>query len=52
LVGDVIKLSSGNLIFADGLVVNSNELSINEQAINGLTNPVLKNSVNYCKKKI
>ena len=42
--GDVVLLSTGNLIPADGMVLSSNDLFVNQAALTGETFPVEKRS--------
>lgn len=44
VVGDIVLVDSGNKILADGRLLESNDLSVNESALTGESNPVKKNA--------
>lgn len=44
VVGDIVKLSSGDRVVADIRIIKSNHLSIEESAITGETLPIVKSS--------
>jgi P-type Ca2+ transporter type 2C len=44
LPGDIMKLEEGNMIPADGMAVQSNDLSVNESILTGESIPVEKNA--------
>lgn len=47
VVGDVVYLSPGDIVPADGSLLESNNLRINESKINGESMPVSKNNINH-----
>jgi P-type E1-E2 ATPase len=51
LVGDVVQLSEGMEIPADGFLIEANEITTDESAMTGETDPVHKNTYDKCKKK-
>jgi P-type E1-E2 ATPase len=51
LVGDLILISEGMDIPADGLLIESNEITSDESAMTGESDPVKKNILKFCLKK-
>lgn len=51
LVGDVVQLNEGMEIPADGYLLEANEISTDESAMTGETDPVHKNTLERCVKK-
>lgn len=50
LVGDVVMLSEGMEIPADGLLLEANEITTDESAMTGETDPIKKNTYEKCLK--
>ena len=50
--GDIVILESGNYVPADGRIIESNNLKIEESSLTGETEAVLKESEKICKKNI
>jgi P-type E1-E2 ATPase len=48
LVGDIMLIFEGMEIPADGLVLESSELTTDESAMTGETDPIKKNLLSYC----
>jgi len=48
LVGDICQIFYGHLIPADGLVIESNDLKIDESSLTGETNLIKKALINLC----
>ena len=51
LVGDIMAVREGMDMPADGLLLESNEISTDESAMTGETDPIQKNVLKYCIKK-
>ena len=51
LVGDMMTVREGMEMPADGILVESNEISTDESAMTGETDPIQKNVLKYCIKK-
>lgn len=51
LVGDVVQLNEGMEIPADGFLIEANEISTDESAMTGETDPIHKNIYEKCLKK-
>ena len=51
LVGDVIQISGGMEVPADGIVIEANELVADESAMTGETKPIKKNTLPRCIEK-
>ena len=51
LVGDIIKIDYGNIIPADGLMVEGNEIRIDESSMTGETDLCLKSTYDKCIDK-
>ena len=52
LVGDVVALSEGMEIPADGILIQANEITTDESAMTGETNPIKKNTIFGCVEKM
>lgn len=48
LVGDVLKLNYGNIIPADGIVISSNEMKVDESALTGESDNIEKERIEKC----
>lgn len=48
MVGDVVKLQEGMEIPADGIVIKASELTTDESAMTGETDPIKKNVIDVC----
>lgn len=51
LVGDIVTICEGMEIPADGILLESNEITTDESAMTGETEPVHKNILKNCLKK-
>lgn len=51
LVGDVVQLAEGMEIPADGFLIESNEITTDESAMTGETDPIHKNTFDKCQRK-
>jgi P-type E1-E2 ATPase len=51
LVGDVVLVFEGMEIPADGLVLEASDLTADESAMTGETDPIKKNILSYCIEK-
>ena len=51
LVGDLVQISEGMEIPADGFVTDASELTADESAMTGETDPVMKNTISHCIEK-
>lgn len=51
LVGDIIHIQEGMEIPADGILIESNEITTDESAMTGETDPIHKNILKACIKK-
>lgn len=51
LVGDLVQIQEGMDISADGLVLQASELTCDESAMTGETEPLKKNTLSVCIKK-
>jgi len=50
LVGDIVKLSQGMVIPADGIIIQSDELKIDESSLTGESNMIKKYNLESCFK--
>lgn len=50
LVGDIVKLTQGMVIPADGIIIESDDLKIDESSLTGESNLMKKNSLENCLK--
>ncbi|KRX11210.1 P-type ATPase, cytoplasmic domain N [Pseudocohnilembus persalinus] len=48
MVGDIIKIVEGMEIPADGILIKASEVSTDESAMTGETDPIKKNTIKYC----
>jgi P-type E1-E2 ATPase len=51
LVGDIVAINEGMEIPADGILIESNDITIDESSMTGETNPIIKNILSVCVKK-
>lgn len=51
VVGDIIMVETGDKIVADGRLLDSNDLSVDESALTGESLPVSKNADKVCQKE-
>lgn len=51
LVGDVVLVFEGMEIPADGLVLEASDLTADESAMTGETDPIKKNILSFCIEK-
>lgn len=51
LVGDVISINEGMEIPADGILIESNDITTDESAMTGETDPVVKNILIFCERR-
>lgn len=51
LVGDVVAVVQGMEIPADGILIESNDITTDQSAMTGETDPVVKNLLSVCTKK-
>ena len=51
LVGDIVSITEGMEIPADGILIESNDITIDESSMTGETNPIVKNILSVCVRK-
>lgn len=51
LVGDVVNVNEGMEVPADAILLEANEITTDESAMTGETDPLHKNTFQYCLKK-
>jgi P-type E1-E2 ATPase len=51
LVGDVVNVNEGMEVPADAILLEANEITTDESAMTGETDPLHKNTFPYCLKK-
>jgi P-type E1-E2 ATPase len=52
LVGDVVAINEGMEVPADGVLIESNDISTDESAMTGETDPVHKNVLALCGQRL
>lgn len=50
-MGDVVSIVEGMEIPADGILIESNDITIDESSMTGETNPIVKNILSVCVKR-
>jgi magnesium-transporting ATPase (P-type) len=50
-VGDVVDITGGMEIYADGILLEANEITIDESAMTGEGDPITKNTLDVCIKR-
>ncbi len=50
-VGDLLILKGGIEIPGDGIIIEANSVQIDESSLTGETQPMKKNTIEYCWKK-
>jgi P-type E1-E2 ATPase len=51
LVGDLVLINEGMEIPADGILIQSNDITTDESAMTGEIDPIHKNTISNCIKK-
>ena len=52
LVGDVVTINEGMEVPADGILLESNDVTTDESAMTGETDPIHKNILSACVQKL
>ena len=52
LVGDIVEISEGMEVPADAIILEANEVTTDESAMTGESDPVSKNVLSYCISKM
>ena len=52
LVGDIVEISEGMEVPADAIILEANEVTTDESAMTGESDPVAKNVLSYCISKM